>query len=470
MYLLHITDWEGKHARVLQQVVVPEFEGAASSPVFTPDGKQAAFLMMKTNGYEADKNQIFVLRDVRGPSNKLEQAFSVSSSEGSWDRSPGSIVWTADGKDLLATAEDIGCNNLYRIAGDLQQEAPQILLNNTFVSEVRPLSDGRIFTSGSSLCDNSIYTIVDPRSTKAATWTHSHSGSGTKLGNLKPSQVSSIWTPASNPNINKGVHSFVVKPSNFDSTKKYPVAYLIHGGPQSAWGNSWSTRWNPMVFAEAGYIVITPNPTGSTGYGQAFTNAIRRNWGGDPYQDIVNVFEWASENIPEADHSRAVALGASYGGYMMNWIQGHDLGRKFKALVCHDGITSFAGGMLGTEELYFPFYDLGGTPWFDPGYKPAPGDKSAAAQAHANFGVAMQSDWKKWDPSEHFANWATPQLVIHSSKDYRLPISEGLAAFNVLQARGVESKLMTFPDEVCCAVFSEDLNADIAVESLGAQA
>lgn len=129
-------------------------------------------------------------------------------------------------------------------------------------------------------------------------------------------------------------------------------------------------------------------------------------------------------------------------------IQGHDLGRQFKALVCHDGITSFTGGMLATEELYFPFYDLGGTPWYSPGFKPAPGDpESAAAQGHANFGASSTSAWRQWDPSEHFANWSTPQLVIHSSKDYRLTIAEGLTAFNVLQARGVESKFLTFPDE-----------------------
>lgn len=132
----------------------------------------------------------------------------------------------------------------------------------------------------------------------------------------------------------------------------------------------------------------------------------------------------------------------------INRIQGHDLGRKFKALVCHDGITSFTGGMLATEELYFPFFDLGGTPWYDPGFKPAPGDpEPSAVQANANFGAATTSTWRKWDPSEHFANWSTPQLVIHSSKDYRLTIAEGLTAFNVLQARGVESKFLTFPDE-----------------------
>jgi dipeptidyl aminopeptidase/acylaminoacyl peptidase len=149
--------------------------------------------------------------------------------------------------------------------------------------------------------------------------------------------------------------------------------------------------------------------------------------------------------MPEADNSRAVALGASYGGYMINWIQGHDLGRKFKALVCHDGILSTAG-MIATEELYFPFFDLGGTPWYNPGFK-AKDKSSATAQGHKNFGATTFSDWRKWDPAEYFDNWATPELVIHSSKDYRICISDGLAAFNVLQARGVDSQFLTFPDE-----------------------
>ncbi|KAK1035494.1 hypothetical protein LTR33_016470, partial [Friedmanniomyces endolithicus] len=271
-------------------------------------------------------------------------------------------------------------------------------------------------------------------------WTHSNTSSGAKFG-LNSQQVSSIWTPASNPKITKEVHSIVVRPSNFDKAEKYPVAYLIHGGPQGSWADSWSTRWNPAVFAEQGYIVVAPNVTGSTGYGQKFTDAIRNNWGGDPYQDIVNCFDWVGEHMPEADNSRAVALGASYGGYMMNWIQGHDLGRKLKALVCHVGILTFAGSMLATEELYFPFHDLGGTPWYDPGFN------AAGKEAKGNFGSSTLSDWKRWDPSEHLDKWATPQLVIHNEKDYRLPISEGLAPFNVLQARGIESRFLTFPDE-----------------------
>ncbi|KAK4629223.1 Dipeptidyl-peptidase 5 [Fulvia fulva] len=453
VYITSIESWSGDK-RSMIKVLIPDYEGASSSPAFSPDGSTLAFLSMKTGGYEADRNDIFLLHlDPTESSSKqaTPAKLSIQSDAKNWDRSPQSIVFSADGRSLLVTAEDVGTSKVYSISGLHWNRTIRPLTQHSYISDVRPLASGKLFVSGSSITENSFFAIVDPlipdgRLDSLITWTNSNSGEGSKFG-LKSKQVSSIWTPASNPKVNKEVHSIVVKPSKFDSSKKYPVAYIIHGGPQGAWGDSWSTRWNPAVFAEQGYICICPNPTGSTGYGQAFTDAIRRNWGGDPYQDIANVFEWVGQNMPEADNDRAVALGASYGGYMMNWIQGHDLGRKFKCLVCHDGITSFAGGMLATEELYFPFFDLGGTPWFDPGYKPAPGDPSSAAQGHKNFGASVLSDWRKWDPSEHFVNWSTPQLVIHSSKDYRLPIAEGLAAFNVLQSRGVDSQFLHFPDE-----------------------
>ncbi|EME38433.1 hypothetical protein DOTSEDRAFT_92472 [Dothistroma septosporum NZE10] len=453
VHIISIDSWSSDRRSVIR-VSIPDFEGASSSPAFSPDGSTLAFLSMKTGGYEADRNEIFLLHlpaSVSKSSDTSPAKISVQKDGEDWNRSPQSIVFSTDGRSLLVTAEDVGAGKVFSISGIHFNRTIRPLTQHGTISNVRPLAGGKLFVSGSSIIENSFYAIVDPlipdgRLDSLITWTNTNSGAGSKFG-LHSKQVASIWTPASNPEVNKEVHSIVVKPSDFDSSKKYPVAYVIHGGPQSAWGDSWSTRWNPAVFAEQGYIVLCPNPTGSTGYGQAFTDAIRRNWGGDPYQDIVNVFEWVGQNMPEADNDRAVALGASYGGYMMNWIQGHDLGRKFKALVCHDGITSFAGGMLATEELYFPFYDLGGTPWFDPGFKSVPGGPSSAAQGHGNFGSSTLSDWRKWDPSEHFANWSTPQLVIHSSKDYRLPIAEGLAAFNVLQARGVDSQFLHFPDE-----------------------
>lgn len=293
--------------------------------------------------------------------------------------------------------------------------------------------------------DSSIYSIVDPSQLNIK-WTQSATKEGSSLG-IKPSQVSSIRVPASNPSINPTTHAWVIKPSTFDPKKKYPLAFLIHGGPQGSWADSWSTRWNPLVFAEAGYIVVSPNPTGSTGYGQAFTNAIRSDWGGAPYQDLVNCMDYIESSMPEIDTSNAVALGASYGGYMVNWINGHDLGRRFKALVCHDGIFSF-GGLLATEELYFPFYDLGGTPWGPLPNQANPNEQSSAAtHAQHTFGKSSIEAWQKNDPSKFLDHWQTPQLVIHNSRDYRLCISEGLAAFNVLQARGIESQFLTFPDE-----------------------
>ncbi|KAK3716649.1 hypothetical protein LTR37_006279 [Vermiconidia calcicola] len=457
VYVVGIESWDRPEGCALRKVPIPGFEGASTSPVVSPDGKKAAFLSMKTNGYEADKNEILVLPDLHAKDLTPQRAFAAKDSNfaGSWDRSPSSITFGAYGESFYVTAEEQGRSRLFMIQAVLTAESePRRLTAKGYVSDCKPLQDGRIFISGSTVVDNSFYALVDPYVPPkdcgvldtCITWTNSNSNQGSKFG-LDPSQLSFIWTPASNKAVSREIQSVVVKPSTFDSSKKYPVAYLIHGGPQGSWADNWSTRWNPAVFAEQGYIVVAPNVTGSTGYGQKFTDSIRRNWGGDPYQDIVNCFQWVGENLEGADNERAVALGASYGGYMINWIQGHDLGRKFKALVCHDGILSTAG-MLATEELYFPLHDLGGTPWFDPGYDASTeGERRNAAQAHRNFDASTLADWRQWDPSERFANWSTPQLVIHSSKDYRITISDGLAAFNVLQARGVESQFLTFPDE-----------------------
>ncbi|KAK4499675.1 hypothetical protein PRZ48_010193 [Zasmidium cellare] len=432
-YVVELESWD-EEAKGLFEISVPGYKGAASSPAFSPDGRSLVFLKMKTNGYEADRNDIFHLN--LGDEQTSREATPISAKmlgdDKDFARSPSSVAFASDGETLLFTAEDIGSSKLFSLKRNGLAWIVWPLTSKGSISDVVPLSTGNIFVSGSSLVDSSFYSLIVPQNTTATTsWTSSLSNDGKKF-NLSPSQVSSIWTPASNPKINKNVHSLVFYPSHFSPEKKYPVAYLIHGGPQSAWNDSWSTRWNPAIFAEQGYIVVAPNPTGSTGYGQAFTDAIRKNWGGDPYQDNVNVFEWVGQegNLPGADNERAVALGASYGG-----IQGHPLGRKFRSLVCHDGITSFPGGMFSTEELYFPFYDLGGTPWYSP---------NTTSNPHPSSSV---SAWQKWDPSHHFSHWSTPQLVIHSSKDYRLPISEGLAAFNVLQARGVQSQFLTFPDE-----------------------
>ena len=398
-------------------------EGASTSPAFSPDGKSAAYLQMRINGYESDKNRLIML-DLAHPDEAIEPMHG-NDSAGLWDRSPGSVTWGSDARTLYMTAEEEGKVKLFKL--DLPGEprnldrVPEALTDSGYVSDVRVLgsNSSKLFLSGTSLIDNSLYTILEPdQDTSQPQVVSSNSRNGSFFG-LSQDQVSDIWFEGGG---DYKVHAWVIKPSNFSSEKSYPLAYLIHGGPQGSWEDSWSTRWNPAVFAEQGYVVITPNPTGSTGYGQDFTDGITHQWGGRPYQDLVKGFEYIKANMDFVDTSRSVALGASYGGYMMAWMQGQSLAKEFKALVCHDGSFNLPA-QLASDEQYFPNHDLGGPPTSDP---------------HA---------WDEWTPSAHISNWTTPMLVIHNELDYRLPISEGLAMFNVLQERGVKSRFLSFPDE-----------------------
>lgn len=235
------------------------------------------------------------------------------------------------------TAEENGRGKLFTLPASPRhsQELPTALINDGTVTDVKFLSEGKfsgsLFISSNSLVDNSSYTILNPAEPLDLIPVSSNSKGGKMFG-LHQSQIDEFWYTGAG---DYKVHAWVVRPSNFDKSKKYPLAYLIHGGPQGAWNEGWSTRWNPAIFAEQGYVVVTPNPTGSTGYGMAFQNGIRNEWGGRPYQDLVKGFTYIEENLSYVDISRSVALGASYGGFMMNWIQGQPLGRKFKALVTH---------------------------------------------------------------------------------------------------------------------------------------
>ncbi|CAI6272394.1 unnamed protein product [Periconia digitata] len=428
------------------EVPIYNFAGASSSPVWDNEGKSIAFLSMKTDGYESDKNQLFIIPDYVSPG-WVQHMFPGSTGKGDWDRSPQSITW--GDKTLYLTAEKEGRMSLFAVETNALQDginskSPTLVVNGGSINSVKVLESGALFLSSSTLIDNSLYSLIPsdyktktlqgkdaynlpesdvPVNSKPgelfATYVSSNSRSGSSFG-LSRRQVDEIRWPGATPNVD--VHAWVVKPSSFDPDKKYPLAYLIHGGPQGAWTDSWSTRWNPAIFAEQGYVVVCPNPTGSTGYGQDFVDAIAGQWGGLPYEDLVNGFEYIQDNLSYVDTQRAVALGASYGGYAVNWIQGHDLGRKFKALVTHDGVFSMTS-QLASEELYFPFHDLGGPLW------------------------SNASSWAEWDPSRFLDNWATPHLIIHSELDYRLTMNEGLSAFNVLQTKGVPSQFLTFPDE-----------------------
>jgi dipeptidyl aminopeptidase/acylaminoacyl peptidase len=217
------------------------------------------------------------------------------------------------------------------------------------------------------------------------------------------------------------VEGFLVRPPNFDATKKYPAKFLIHGGPQGAWGDDWSYRWNPELFAANGYVVIMINFHGSTGYGQKFIDAINGDWGGAPFEDLMKGLDYAEKTYPFIDKDRECALGASYGGYMANWVLGHT--GRFKCVVSHDGMFNTVSAWGTTEELWFNHWEFKGTPYTNP------------------------EMYEKWSPRNAAKNFKTPTLVIHGQLDYRLDVSEGFQLFTTLQTMGVPSKMLYFPDE-----------------------
>ncbi|KAK4156890.1 Alpha/Beta hydrolase protein [Chaetomidium leptoderma] len=417
-----------------QMVKTPGLDGYSNNPVFSHCGHKVAFTRMRSNQYESDKTRLLLVPDITNP-DKTEEFYATADGVGRWDSRPDAILWSHDDAKLYTTAEHRARTLIFQLPSTPSQATalptPIPIPDGSVASFTHASSSssssstqdgGGLFITTTSLIDNSCYSITHP-STSTNKLISSASKQGKTFG-LSRSSIDSITFRGGAGGSDYDVHALVVRPSTFTTPtkKKYPLCMLIHGGPQGAWQDAWSSRWNPAVLAEQGYVVVCPNPTGSTGYGMALQDGIRGEWGGRPYNDLVACFEWVVENMPEVDGERAVALGASYGGFMINWIQGHPLGRKFKALVCHDGVFSTLNQWC-TEELFFPIHDFEGALF-----------ENRAA-------------YEKWDPARFVNEWATPQLIIHSELDYRLPITEGLAAFNVLQAKKVPSKLLMFPDE-----------------------
>lgn len=420
-YYCPLAFWDKCLVEGVNTVDLGSLNGALASPVISPVNHTLVFLAMKVDGYESDKNRIIVVPKLFDGAEKHVELFATEDGDATWNFSPSSLTWASDDSSLFIQVEDTAREIIYQLPMDSFRTASTDglvqLTDSASVSNVAARHQ-KLFCSSSSLTDNSTYSVIDLAKGGVETTISSVSKFGASIG-LSSDQVSHIWWKGAR---DRPVHALVLRPSRFDPNAKYPLCFLVHGGPQGAWKDEWSIRWNAAVFAEQGYVVVAPNHTGSTGYGQDFTDDIRGSWGGRPYEDLVSCFEHIENQLDYVDTDRAVALGASYGGYMMNWIQGHDLGRKFKALVTHDGIfsTKFC---LAQDELYFPIHDLMGTYW------------------------ESRDVWQRWDPSEFVPEWQTPHLVIHSSLDYRLSLAEGIATFNALQLRGVESAFLTFPDE-----------------------
>ena len=311
-YYVPVTNFANSTAPKPQIINVPGFTGYTASVVFSHDGKQLAFLRMKTNGYESDKNQPFLIPDIQQLT-KITPLLATADGKGRWDRSPDSIAWSLDDKTFIFVASDVGRESVFTLPSDpskSQSIVPSSILRDGAVSDARPLKNGEIFVSGTSFVDNSRWIILSPGPTASgARLVSSNTRDGALVG-LSRSQVSEIWYDGAEVPI----QAWVIKPSNFEKGKKYPLAFIIHGGPQGNWADAWSTRWNLAIFAEQGYVVVAPNPTGSTGFGKKLTDDIQEQWGGLPYQDLVKGFEYVKEKLDYVDTDKAVALGASYGG------------------------------------------------------------------------------------------------------------------------------------------------------------
>ena len=393
-------------SRMMPQNLTAANQATDTLPAPSADGKWLAYAAMARPGYEADR-QVLMLRNLEsGETRKLTDA---------WDRSVGSIAWAADGKSLYVTAQDVLDHPVFRVdvkTGKVTKLKATIEAHEGNIGDVTPLPGGALLYSRNSVAVPTDLFVRDAK------------GKVTRLTDVNRAQLAEIDRVDAKRFSFKGangdtVWGQIVKPA--DTKGKIPVAFLVHGGPQSSFGNSWSTRWNPRLFSAPGYAAVTVDFHGSTGYGQAFTDSINQDWGGKPFEDLKLGLAAAGAQDANVETANACALGGSYGGYMMNWIAGN-WPDGFKCLVTHAGVFDLRAMAFETEELWFDEFDHGG-PWW------------------------QRRDAEKWNPVHHVTKWKTPTLVIHGEKDFRIPYSQSLAVFNALQRQGVEGELLVFPDE-----------------------
>jgi dipeptidyl aminopeptidase/acylaminoacyl peptidase len=324
-----------------------------------------------------------------------------------------SYTWTPDSKALNITAEDSGEGGWFLL--ELNGRAPLQVPAGGTVGDIRLTADGQtvIYTRHTLDRPTEIYraSAKDGSSRTPLTRTNPSLAAFT----LRPAEK--VWFEGAG---GTKIQAWVVKPPEFVEGRKYSLLYLVHGGPQNSWHDGWTYRWNAQVFASAGYVVFMPNPRGSTGFGQQFTDDISGDWAGKVYEDLMKGADYA-ESLPYVDKGRTGAAGASYGGYMMDWFLGHTT--RFKAIVTHSGVYNLTSMYGATEELWFPEWDLKGTPWTNPDL------------------------YARLSPHTYAKNFKTPTLVTHGELDFRVPIGEGLQLFTALQRQGVPSKMVYFPDE-----------------------
>jgi dipeptidyl aminopeptidase/acylaminoacyl peptidase len=420
-------------APVAPKNITADNPASDSTPLYSPDGKYIAYRAQQRPGYESDRFRLMLYERKTGEK-------EVMAGTGSFDRWTGTIAWAPDSSRIYFTAENEGKSPIYELwAGAIAGKVWPREIVGGFNDDLAVTADGKtlLFTQMSieapsqisraatkfPVCEVELigkgsqlrYTVSDCELSKSEFLTHLNDPI---LVHVAMSPLEPFWFTSAHGD---KVEGFLVKPPNFDASKKYPVKFLIHGGPEGAWGDDWSYRWNPELFAANGYVVIMINFHGSTGYGQKFIDAINGDWGGAPFEDLMKGLDYAEKTYPFIDKDRECALGASYGGYMANWVLGHT--DRFKCIVSHDGMFNTDSAWGTTEELWFNNWEFKGTPYTNP------------------------EMYEKWSPRNSAKNFKTPTLVVHGQLDYRLDVSEGLQLFTTLQTMGVPSKMLYFPDE-----------------------
>jgi len=379
--------------------------GNDCQPVYSPDGKYIAYTSMARAGFEADKKSIMLYVRATGETRNLTEKIDLTA---------GQIVWSPDSKHIFFEAPNQIYNSIYRI---------NVLNRDLLVFQKEHDSNGLVMSAdGLTLFfkqqrSNLPFEIFKAK-TNGGGFEQVTSVNQELLSQLAFNEIENYWSDGA---AGAKVQSILIKPPFFDPNKKYPMIFLIHGGPQGHWSDDFHFRWNIQLFASKGYVVVACNPRGSQGYGQKFCDEISRDWGGKVYTDLMNAVDYALANYNFIDKKNVFAAGASYGGYMINWIEGHT--DRFNALVSHDGVFDIESMFGATEEIWFPTWEYGAPYWVD------------------------RTDYEKWSPNRFVKNFKTPMLIVHGGMDFRIPDTQAMELFTALQLMKVDSKFLYFPEE-----------------------
>ncbi len=379
--------------------------GNDNQPSYSPDGKYISFKSMQRAGFEADEQDLMLY------DNKGKKLINVTSKV---DLSIGETFWSSDSRYIYYTADKEVNKNIYRY--DTETNRHETVLEGRSNSNILVSSSGLnlYFKQMKSTLPYEIYNMnLNDKKINQLTFVNKDI-----VENIEWNEIETFWSKGED---GANVQSILVKPPFFDPNKKYPMVFLIHGGPQGAWTDDFHYRWNTQMFASRGYVVVAVNPRGSTGYGQKFCDEISGDWGGKPYTDLMNAFDYAVNNYKFIDKNNTFAAGASYGGYMINWLEGHET--RFNAVVSHAGVFNLESMYGSTEELWFPEWEYKGTPWTN------------------------REMYVKWSPHQYAKNFKTPMLVVHGAFDFRVPESQAFELFTTLQRMEIKSKFLYFPDE-----------------------